>query len=253
MGKGKKERNGAQNGAGCQQRNGEAAVTPQEERRERNEVENKGKQIVLRAYMHCQGCADKILYLLKGFEGVEEVTADSKQNKVMVRGAKADPSKVLERLQGKYSRNVELISPKLEPKADQDKTEPEKIQEPQVKMVVLRMNMHCEGCAHDIKKKVFRMEGVLSVEPDITKSQVTVRGAFDPPKLAQNIMKQLGIHVEILRQQNQGATKDDSNNNKKNKKKKKKNMFHYPPQNSQEYVYPSPIFSDENVFSCSIM
>uniref|UniRef100_A0A6N2LA28 HMA domain-containing protein n=1 Tax=Salix viminalis TaxID=40686 RepID=A0A6N2LA28_SALVM len=226
MGKGKKERNGAQNGAGCQQRNGEAAVTPQEERRERNEVENKGKQIVLRAYMHCQGCADKILYLLKGFEGVEEVTADGKQNKVMVRGAKADPSKVLERLQGKYSRNVELISPKLEPKA-QDKTEPEKIQEPQVKMVVLRMNMHCEGCAHDIKKKVFRMEGVLSVEPDITKSQVTVRGAFDPPKLAQNIMKQLGIHVEILRQQNQGATKDDSNNNKK--KKKKKNMFHYPP------------------------
>uniref|UniRef100_A0A6N2LDI8 HMA domain-containing protein n=1 Tax=Salix viminalis TaxID=40686 RepID=A0A6N2LDI8_SALVM len=208
MGKGKKERNGAQNGAGCQQRNGEAAVTPQEERRERNE------------------------------------------NKVMVRGAKADPSKVLERLQGKYSRNVELISPKLEPKA-QDKTEPEKIQEPQVKMVVLRMNMHCEGCAHDIKKKVFRMEGVLSVEPDITKSQVTVRGAFDPPKLAQNIMKQLGIHVEILRQQNQGATKDDSNNNKK--KKKKKNMFHYPPQNPQEYVYPSPIFSDENVFSCSIM
>ena len=93
------------------------------------------------------------------------------------------------------------------------------------------------------------MSGVLSVEPDITKSQVTVRGAFDPPKLAQNIMKQLGIHVEILRQQNQGATKDDNNNNKNNKK----NMFHYPPQNSQEYVYPSPIFSDENVVSCSIM
>ncbi|KAF9664445.1 hypothetical protein SADUNF_Sadunf16G0019600 [Salix dunnii] len=173
MGKRKKERNAAQNGAGCQQSNGEAVVTPHEEHREGNEVENKGKheehregnevenkgkQIVLRAYMHCQGCADKIFYILKGFEGVEEVTADSKQNRVTVRGPKADPSKVLERLQGKYSRNVELLSPKLEPKA-QDKTEPEKIQEPQVKMVVLRMNMHCEGCAHDIKKKVIRMEG----------------------------------------------------------------------------------------------
>lgn len=52
---------------------------------------------------------------------------DSKQNKVMVKGPKADPSKVLERLQGKYSRNVELISPKLKPSA-QDKKEPEKKQ-----------------------------------------------------------------------------------------------------------------------------
>lgn len=52
---------------------------------------------------------------------------DSKQNKVMVKGPKADPSKVLERLQGKYSRNVELISPKLKPSA-QDKKEPEKEQ-----------------------------------------------------------------------------------------------------------------------------
>jgi hypothetical protein len=54
---------------------------------------------------------------------VEEVKMDSKQNKVMVKGPKADPSKVLERLQGKYSRNVELISPKLKPSA-QDKKDP---------------------------------------------------------------------------------------------------------------------------------
>ncbi|KAG6743576.1 hypothetical protein POTOM_052275 [Populus tomentosa] len=248
MGKGKKDGNAAQNGAGCQERNGEAVVTPHEEHKEENKVENKGKEIVLKAYMHCQGCADKILYILKGFEGVEEVKMDSKQNKVMVKGPKADPSKVLERLKGKYSRNVELISPKLKPSA-QDKKEPEKKQVPQVKIVVLKMNMHCEGCAHGVKKKVLRMEGVSSVEPDMKNSQVTVRGAFDPPKLAQKIMEKLGIHVEILKQQNQAAPKDKNNNNSNNNK----NMFHYPPQNSQEYVYPCPIFSDENVFSCSIM
>jgi hypothetical protein len=44
-------------------------VTPHEEHKEENKVENKGKEIVLKAYMHCQGCADKILYILKGFEG----------------------------------------------------------------------------------------------------------------------------------------------------------------------------------------
>lgn len=44
-------------------------MTPHEEHKEENKVENKGKEILLKAYMHCQGCADKILHILKGFEG----------------------------------------------------------------------------------------------------------------------------------------------------------------------------------------
>lgn len=37
---------------------------------------------------------------------------DMKSNRVVVKGPKADPLKVLERIKKKYSRNVELISPK---------------------------------------------------------------------------------------------------------------------------------------------
>lgn len=47
--------------------------------------------------------------------GVEEINIDRENNKVIVKGEKADPVKVFERLQRKYSRNVELISPKPEP------------------------------------------------------------------------------------------------------------------------------------------
>lgn len=112
---------------------------------------------------------------------------DSANRKVVVKGKNADPLKALQTLQKKYSRNVELISPKLKPEDKNKKKEPEKKQEVyykiyysspflnrlcvlsllfllffiqvQVKVVVLKMYMHCEGCANDIKKCIERMKG----------------------------------------------------------------------------------------------
>ena len=45
------------------------------------------------------------------FVGVEDVVTDCKTHKVVVKGKKADPVKVLERVQRKSHRQVELISP----------------------------------------------------------------------------------------------------------------------------------------------
>lgn len=56
--------------------------------------------------------------------GVEDVTTDCKTSKVVVKGEKADPLKVLQRLQRKSHRQVELLSPIPEPKPVSD--EPEK-------------------------------------------------------------------------------------------------------------------------------
>ncbi|XP_022775668.1 heavy metal-associated isoprenylated plant protein 8 [Durio zibethinus] len=210
--------------------------------------EEKGREIVLKVYMHCEGCADKIFNCLKGFEGIEEVKTDVKGDKVIVKGPKADPLKVLERVKKKYSRNAELISPKPKPKAN-DKQELQKKAEPQIKVVVLKMYMHCEGCANDIKKGIQKMEGILNVEPDMKKSTVTIRGNFDPPKLVKTITKQLGKHAEIV-----GERSHDKENVKDNKKGKGEEIiFHYPPQYSVQHIYPAQIFSDENIFSCSIM
>jgi hypothetical protein len=86
-------------------------------------------------------------------------------------------------------------------------------------------------------------------------SRVTVRGVFDPPKLVENIKKRLGKHVEIVKQEH--AEKGQDKGNKKDtegeKGEKGGNMFQYPPQYSTQHIYPNQMFSDENVFSCSIM
>ena len=52
---------------------------------------------------------------------MEDVTADSRTSKVVVKGMAADPIKVLERLQKKSGKKVELISPL--PKAPEEKKE----------------------------------------------------------------------------------------------------------------------------------
>ncbi|MCI28700.1 translation initiation factor IF-2-like, partial [Trifolium medium] len=61
-------------------------------------------------------------------KGVEEVSADSKGSKVVVKGKAADPIKVLKRLQKKSGKKVELISPL--PKPPEEKKE-EEIKAPQ--------------------------------------------------------------------------------------------------------------------------
>lgn len=77
---------------------------------------------------------------------------------------------------------------------------------------------------------------------------------MDPPKLVEKIKKKLGKHAELLSQTTEkGKDNKDKDNNKKNQGSDGNNIFSYPPQYSAQHVYPSQIFSDENVHSCSIM
>ncbi|KAF2302673.1 hypothetical protein GH714_000694 [Hevea brasiliensis] len=126
---------------------------PAEEKKEEKKAEVSKEsppppqEIVLKVYMHCEGCARKVRRCLKGFEGVEDVIADCKTSKVVVKGEKADPLKVLERVQKKSHRQVQLISPIPKPpseeekKAAEEKEKPkpeEKKEEPPVIVVVLK-------------------------------------------------------------------------------------------------------------------
>jgi len=61
--------------------------------------------------MHCENCAKKVRRSLKDFPGVEEVITDLKSHMVVVKGEKAEALKVLERVQKKSHRKVELLSP----------------------------------------------------------------------------------------------------------------------------------------------
>ncbi|KAF5725553.1 hypothetical protein HS088_TW23G00277 [Tripterygium wilfordii] len=115
------------------------------------------------------------------------------------------------------------------------------------------MSMHCEGCVNDIKRNIEAVQGILSVEPDREKSLVTVKGVFDPPKLAKTMSKRFGKHVEILKQEQPEKGKDNNKGAMDGGSSTNITMFHYPPQYSNGCIYPPMTFSDENVFSCSLM
>ncbi|XP_058103094.1 heavy metal-associated isoprenylated plant protein 7-like [Magnolia sinica] len=249
--------------------------------------------------MHCEGCARKVKRCLKGFEGVEDVQTDCKSHKVVVKGKKADPLKVLERIQRKSHRKVELLTPIPKPveepkKAEEEKPKPEeKKEEPAVIVAALKVHMHCEACAQEIKKRIQKMKGVESVDPDLKSSQVSVKGVFDPPQLVEYVYKRTGKHAVIVKQE---PEKKEEEKGKEEKEKKegeegekekgegekekkeggggeggeeetktveaKRNEFsYYNPKYATEYhkiapeydVYTSQIFSDENPNACTVM
>ncbi|XP_006647270.3 heavy metal-associated isoprenylated plant protein 7-like [Oryza brachyantha] len=163
----------------------------------------------MRVFMHCEGCARKVKRILKGFDGVEDIVTDSKAHKVIVKGKKAaaDPMKVVQRVQKKTGRKVELLSPMPPPveekKEEEKKEEPEppkpEEKEPTVIAVVLKVHMHCEACAQVIRKKILKMKGVQSAEPDLKASQVTVKGVFEEAKLADYVRKRTGRNAAIVK------------------------------------------------------
>lgn len=183
----------------------------------------------MRVFMHCEGCARKVKKILKGFDGVEDVIADTKAHKVVVKGKKAaaDPMKVVERVQKKTGRKVELLSPmpppKEEKKEEEKKEEPEppkteKKEEATVLAVVLKVHMHCEACTQVIKKRILKMKGVQSVEADLKASQVTVKGVFEEAKLSDYVYRRTGKHAAIVKSEPVAAENVDDGNAKDDKK-----------------------------------
>ncbi|TXG69770.1 hypothetical protein EZV62_004705 [Acer yangbiense] len=136
-----------------------------EEEKKEEKKEEEPPEIVLKVDMHCEACARKVARALKGFE-VEDVSADSKASKVVVKGKAADPIKVCERLQKKSGRKVELISPlpkppeekKEEEIKEQPKEEEKKEEPPAVITVVLKVRMHCEACAQALQKRIRKIQ-----------------------------------------------------------------------------------------------
>ncbi|KAI9381373.1 hypothetical protein POPTR_015G099500v4 [Populus trichocarpa] len=185
------------------------------------------QEIVLKVYMHCEGCARKVRRCLKGFEGVEDVATDCKASKVVVKGEKADPLKVLERIQRKSHRQVVLISPIPKPPSEEEKkaeekekpkVEEKKEEPPVIRLVVLRVSMHCEACAMEIKKRILRMKGVESAEPDLKSSEVTVKGVFEPQKLVEYVYKRTGKHAVIVKQEPEMKEEEKGKESKEEKK-----------------------------------
>ncbi|KAL1301332.1 heavy metal-associated isoprenylated plant protein 4 [Arachis hypogaea] len=170
-------------------------------------------EIVLRVFMHCEGCARKVRRSLKDFPGIETVITDTKSQKAVVKGEIADPLKIVERVQKKSHRKVELLSPipKQSSSEDEKKSpiEEEKTEQKKQEIitVVLKVHMHCEACSQEIKRRILKMKGVESAEADLKNSLVSVKGAMEASKLVDYVYKRTARHAVIIRVEPQETSK----------------------------------------------
>ncbi|CAJ1963519.1 unnamed protein product [Sphenostylis stenocarpa] len=56
-------------------------------------------------------------------------------------------------------------------------------------VVVMRVAIHCEGCAGKVKKHLSKMEGVTSFSVEVESKRVTVMGFISPVEVLQSISK----------------------------------------------------------------
>ncbi|KAL8480120.1 hypothetical protein ACS0TY_026885 [Phlomoides rotata] len=57
------------------------------------------------------------------------------------------------------------------------------------KMVVLRVSMHCNGCARKVEKHISKLEGVSSYQIDLETKMVVVRGDIVPFEVLESVSK----------------------------------------------------------------
>nr|GMD01687.1 protein SODIUM POTASSIUM ROOT DEFECTIVE 2-like [Ipomoea batatas] len=57
------------------------------------------------------------------------------------------------------------------------------------KVVVLRVSMHCNGCARKVKKHISKMEGLPSYEVDLETKMVMVMGDIVPFQVLESVSR----------------------------------------------------------------
>ncbi|XP_042493972.1 protein SODIUM POTASSIUM ROOT DEFECTIVE 1-like [Macadamia integrifolia] len=60
---------------------------------------------------------------------------------------------------------------------------------PVFQVVVMRVSLHCQGCAGKVKKHLSKMEGVTSFSIDLESKRVTVMGHISPVGVLESISK----------------------------------------------------------------
>ncbi|CAM0883306.1 unnamed protein product [Alopecurus aequalis] len=179
-------------------------------------------EVVVSVPVHCEGCARKVRRSLLRTEGFEEVIVDYSTNTVMVTGQKAleDPMMVVEMVERKTRKKALLLSPspaKLPPPAGKSKDTKEaagadmkkeaagadmkkEAAELDMKMaVVLKIELHCEACSEEMKKRILKIKGVEEAVPHMKSSQLMVKGAVEPATLVGFIHKCTGRKAAIIR------------------------------------------------------
>ncbi|KAJ6800169.1 heavy metal-associated isoprenylated plant protein 7-like isoform X1 [Iris pallida] len=86
---------------------------------------------------------------------------------------------------------------KQEEKKEEKKEDEKKEEEPPE--IVLKVDMHCEGCARKVERSLRKFEGVQEVKTDSKVRKVVIKGkGVDPIKLCERVHKKTGKKAEVI-------------------------------------------------------
>ncbi|KAK1415106.1 hypothetical protein QVD17_30877 [Tagetes erecta] len=153
---------------------------------------------VLYIDLHCVGCAKKIERSLLRIPGVMGMDIDMEKNQVTIKGV-VEPQAVCDKITKKTKRIAKVLSPL--PAAEGEPI-PQIVTSnvPDSITVELNVNMHCEACALQLKRKILRMKGVRTVETEVSSSKVIVSGSMDGDKLVDYVYRRTKKQAKIVPQ-----------------------------------------------------
>ncbi|XP_057469635.1 LOW QUALITY PROTEIN: heavy metal-associated isoprenylated plant protein 9-like [Actinidia eriantha] len=177
---------------------GEEAKQAEEKKEEKAEEPKPSLPFVLFVDMHCVGCAKKIEKSILRIRGVEGVVLDMLQNQVTIKGV-IEPQAVCAKIMKKTKRSARVLSPL--PAAEGEPI-PEVVnsQVSGLTTVELNVNMHCEACAEQLKRKLLKMRGVRTVTTELSSGKVMVTGTMDANRLVDYVYRRTKKQAKIVPQ-----------------------------------------------------
>ncbi|KAI3819003.1 hypothetical protein L1987_12825 [Smallanthus sonchifolius] len=180
-------------------------VKPEEKKEEKPPAEEKKDEepkppppFVLYIDLHCVGCAKKIERSLLRIPGVIGMDIDMEKNQVTIKGV-VEPQAVCDKITKKTKRVAKVLSP-LPPAEGEPIPKIVTSEAPESITVELNVNMHCEACALQLKRKILRMKGVRTVETEVSSSKVTVIGSMDGERLVEYVYRRTKKQAKIVPQ-----------------------------------------------------
>ncbi|KAK9994912.1 hypothetical protein SO802_024615 [Lithocarpus litseifolius] len=175
-----------------------------EEKKEEKAEEKKEEEpkppapFVLYVDLHCVGCAKKIEKSIMKIRGVEGVEIDMAKNEVTIKGI-VEPQAVCTKIMKKTKRRAKVLSPLP---ASEGEPIPEVVtsQAGELKTVELNVNMHCEACAEQLKRKILKMRGVQTAVTELSTGKVVVTGTMDENKLVDYVYRRTKKQARIVPQ-----------------------------------------------------
>ncbi|XP_041016318.1 heavy metal-associated isoprenylated plant protein 9-like [Juglans microcarpa x Juglans regia] len=133
-----------------------------------------------------------------GIRGVEGVEVDMAKNEVTIKGI-VEPQAVCMKIMKKTKRRTKVLSPLP---ASEGEPIPEVVasQVSGLITVELIVDMHCEACAEQLKRKILKMRGVQTAVTELSTGKVMVTGTMEAEKLVDYVYRRTKKQARIVPQ-----------------------------------------------------